>query len=432
MKSIFKSIIVTILTWEAKLILKKYKPKIVAVTGSVGKTSTKDAIAALLDNFYFVRKTKKSFNSDIGVPLTVLGVPNGWSDPFVWIKNIVEGLALIVLPNHYPAWLVLEVGADRPDDILKLSKWIIPDIVVVTRLSKVPVHVEFFSSPAQVFAEKGRLVEALKHDGTLVLNADDEDVLAFQNLAPEVTKILYGISDNADVVGFQYGIRYEEHTGDPQGIHFEANIGKKQVSIDIDDGLGKQMMYPALAALAVGTALKLDTKKMVKGLESFAGTVGRMRILPGIKNTVIIDDTYNSSPVALTEALNTLEAITSTHKKIAVLGDMLELGSYSIEEHKKAGEHAARVVDILITVGIRARGIADGALGAGVHESTIFQYESSREAGKFLESIMHSGDIVLVKGSQGVRTERVVEEIMREPQHKEKLLVRQDAEWSRR
>jgi UDP-N-acetylmuramoyl-tripeptide--D-alanyl-D-alanine ligase len=193
MKSILKIVVVSVLTWEAKLVLKKYKPKIVAVTGSVGKTSTKDAIASVLSHFFFVRKSEKSFNSEIGVPLTVLDCPNGWSNPFAWLKNIFEGLALIVLPNHYPEWLVLEVGADRPRDIQNLTRWVKPDIAVITRLSKVPVHVEFFSSPAQVFEEKGRLAEALKRDGTLVLNADDEDVLAFRPLT-ESPSILYGLT----------------------------------------------------------------------------------------------------------------------------------------------------------------------------------------------------------------------------------------------
>lgn len=433
MKSILKIIVVSILTWEAKLVLKKYKPKVVAVTGSVGKTSTKDTIATVLSHFFYIRKSEKSFNSELGVPLTVLGCPNGWGSAVLWLKNIFEGLALIVLPNHYPDLLVLEVGADRPGDIESLTQWVRPDIAVITRLSKVPVHVEFFSSPAQVFEEKGRLAEAVKRDGTLVLNADDEDVLAFRTLTENIS-LLYGLANNSDVLGTAYEIMYEGggKTRRPVGVMFKVNIQNEEIAVSMKGSLGLQVVYPVLAAFAVGSALGLSSKKMLQALSAHTPSSGRMRLIPGIKETTIIDDTYNSSPVALHEALNTLDHIDAVHKKIAVLGDMLELGVYSADEHKRAGKHVAEVADILITVGVRARGIAEGALDGKMSEKKIFQFESSREAGKYLQTILKAGDVVLVKGSQGVRMERTVEEILADPLLKEKLLVRQDAEWMNR
>ena len=143
MKSILKKIISTIIKYEAVLIIKKYKPKIIAVTGSVGKTSTKDAIFAVMSSSFFVRKSEKSFNSDIGIPLTILGCPNAWFDPIKWARNIFRGLELIVFKHSYPEWLILEVGADRPGDIKEVSKWLKPNIVVLTAFAKVPVHIEF-------------------------------------------------------------------------------------------------------------------------------------------------------------------------------------------------------------------------------------------------------------------------------------------------
>src|SRR3989344_3802688 len=129
MKLFLKQILISILKLEAKLVLKKYKPKIVAITGSVGKTSTKDAVYAALSKFYFVRKSEKSFNSEIGLPLTILGVPNGWSNIFLWIKNIIHGLELILTREDYPEWLVLEIGADKPGDIKSVAKWLYADVV---------------------------------------------------------------------------------------------------------------------------------------------------------------------------------------------------------------------------------------------------------------------------------------------------------------
>ena len=433
MKSILKLVVISILTWEAKLVLKKYKPKIIAVTGSVGKTSTKDTIFTVLSEFFFVRKSQKSFNSELGVPLTILGCGTGWNDPRLWIKNILEGLALIILPNHYPTWLVLEIGADRPKDIETITSWIKPDVTVVSKLSKVPVHVEFFPSPEDVFREKSFLVTALKSDGVLVLNSDDEDVLAFRSLVDNKT-ILFGVGNGADVVGGKYRVLYEQKEGRsiPTGIEFGVHFGDQSHTVQMFGGLGVQQMYPALAALAVGVALELPFEKLTQVIEKHVPPPGRMRLLSGIKHSTLIDDSYNSSPVAMTEALTCLGEIKTKSRKIAVLGDMLELGIYSSDEHKKAGNMAANVSDILFTVGIRARTIAEGALDNGMDEANIFQYEDSLVAGKDLEIMMREGDIVLLKGSQGIRMEKAVEEIMADPQHAYFLLVRQDVEWGYR
>ena len=124
----FKRIITAILTWEARAVLERYHPKIIAVTGSVGKTTTKDAIFAALSPHVHVRKSEKSFNSDLGVPLAILGLESGWHDPLKWIANIFHGLSLILFENDYPRWLVLEVGADRPGDIRRIARWLRPDI----------------------------------------------------------------------------------------------------------------------------------------------------------------------------------------------------------------------------------------------------------------------------------------------------------------
>lgn len=429
MKYYLKKIVVAIITWEAKLVLKKYNPKIVAITGSVGKTSTKDAIFSVLSHFHFVRKSEKSFNSEIGVPLTILGCPNGWNDPVLWFKNILEGIALIVIPNHYPKWLVLEIGADRPGDIESITSWIKPDISVVTRLSKTPVHVEFFDSVEAVYREKAFLVRATKSDGFVILNSDDEDVFAFGETV-STNKIHYGTHTPADVVGTGYSIVYSTDDNKvPLGVSFDVSYKDQIAKFEILGGLGVQQMFPALAAISVGVSQDIPLSKMVKTLRDHHPSRGRMRILPGVKHTTIIDDSYNSSPVALHEALNTLDMIETSGRKIAVLGDMLELGTFSPESHKKAGEHVGKIASKLFTVGVRARGIAEGALSGGLSEKKIFQFEDSRIAGKELELILKKGDVVLIKGSQGVRMEKAVEEILENPEKKEELLVRQDKEW---
>lgn len=429
MKSTLKKIIIFILTIEARMVLHKYKPKIIAVTGSVGKTSSKDAIYTVLSSVFFVRKSEKSFNSEIGIPLTILGVPNAWSNAGAWMKNIFEGFILIVFRSHYPKWLVLEIGADRPGDIKRVSRWLKPDVVVVTRLPEVPVHVEFFESPKDVTREKSYLVKALKTDGTLILNGDDESVLSLRSLFKGIV-ITFGFSSSADLTASNDTVVYI--TDKPIGTSFRIDYRGISIPVTIERTLGRQHMYAALSALAVGVSQNLSQNILEGALGEYKPQPGRMILLEGIKGTTIVDDSYNSSPAALQEALNILERISVTGKKIAVLGDMMELGSFAVKEHKKAGERAASIADELITVGVRAKYIAEGAHKSGMRKRNIMQFDDVKMAGKKLERKLADGDIVLIKGSQSVRMERTVEEIMAHPEKKEEFLVRQEKEWQNR
>lgn len=428
MKNIFKKIIIFLLEIEARLVLKKYKPNIIAITGSVGKTSTKDAIYSVLSTSFFVRKSEKSFNSEIGLPLTILGCPNAWSNLFLWMKNLFEGALLILLRNHYPKWLVLEVGADRPGDISSIAKWLKPDIVVMTRIPEVPVHIEFFKSLEMLVEEKAYLVKALKKDGVLVLNKDDSLVVSFRNMAENV--VTYGFEQGANFLASDMSILYEE--GKPCGVKFRVDCKGCSVPVEIKGVLGRGHIESALAALAVGVNQNINIVLIGEALSGHSAPPGRMKILDGIEGSVIIDDSYNSSPVALEEALNTINEVTVPGRKIVVLGDMLELGSFSVDEHRRAGKQAASIADILITVGVRARHIIEGAQEAEMKKQDILQFSESKEAGIKIKELIKNGDLILIKGSQGVRMEKVVEVIMAHPEKKKELLVRQEDEWLRR
>ncbi|MFZ2151868.1 MAG: cyanophycin synthetase, partial [Minisyncoccia bacterium] len=156
---------------------------------------------------------------------------------------------------------------------------------------------------------------------------------------------------------------------------------------------------------------------------------GRMRILDGIKGSVLLDDTYNAAPKAMKHALETLQTIDVRGKKIAILGDMLELGKHTEKVHKEIGKEASQAAHKLITVGMRARFIVEGALNDGMDENNIFQFEDAQKAGKFAESLIEEGDVVLLKASQGIRMERATEELLQYPEMKDELLVRQSEEW---
>ncbi len=433
-KASLKKIIVFLLTAEAKSVLKKYKPRIVAITGSVGKTSAKDAIYAALSADAFVRKSEKSFNSEIGVPLTILGRPNAWMNPLAWISNIFLGLLLVVFRQKYPEWLILEVGADRPGDIKNIAKWLVPDIVVVTRFADVPVHVEYFKSPDAVFAEKAELVKALREDGTLVLSKDDEKVAKLASLSPKAKLLTFGFSRGADIHGSKISVLYEgggEHRH-PAGMKYSIQHQDKTAVVKIQNTIGKQALFASLAGIAVGLSLGKDLEQLAGAIPLHESAPGRMKLVEGLKESLIIDDTYNSSPVAVREALDGIFTLKIKGRRFAVLGDMLELGRYSVSEHKSIGSYVAGKVDMLITVGVRSRDTVFGAIEAGMEASRIMQFDDSYQAGKALQALLHSGDVILIKGSQGIRMERAVEEIMAHPEEKEKLLVRQETEWRNR
>ncbi|MEI6580601.1 MAG: UDP-N-acetylmuramoyl-tripeptide--D-alanyl-D-alanine ligase [bacterium] len=427
MKTTFRKIITHILKIESKLVLWKYKPKIVAITGSVGKTSTKDAVYAVLSGVTYVRKSEKSFNSEIGLPLTVLGCPNGWNNPFVWFRNILEGLWLFIWPHKYPKWLVLEVGIGKPGDMQKTASWIKTDAVIMTAIGETPVHIEFFSSKKHLVEEKAELIKTLKKDGLLVLNRDDETVFNMKSKTKNRI-ITYGFNTEANIVGSGDTIFYNDK-GEPQGIIFRVDENGNSLPVVIEGVFGRNHIYASLATFAFSSGLKLNMINAVNMLKNYEIPPGRMRLLKGINDSIIIDDTYNSSPFACEAGLKTLNEIKLTGRKIAVLGDMLELGKHTKEAHENIGKIVKESAEVLIVVGPRSQNTKSAAIEAGMDVQNIFEFSNSSDAGEFLKTFIQKGDILFVKGSQGMRMERTVESILKDQENKSKLLVRQDKEW---
>lgn len=418
MSQVFKKIIFYLLQVESRLVLWKYKPKVIAITGSVGKTSTKDAVYAVLSGISHVRKSEKSYNSEIGLPLSILGCPNAWNNLFLWLKNLLKGLGLVLWRHKYPEWLVLEVGIGKLGDMERTASWLKTDAVIVTTIGETPVHVEFFPSKKHLVEEKSELIKTLKKDGLLVLNADDEAVLEMKTKSKNRV-VTYGFS-GADVLGSGENINYDDK-GVPDGFIFRVDAGGNSLPVVVEGVFGKNHAYAALAALALACGLKLNMVEAASRLKNYDFPPGRMRVLQGVNETLIIDDSYNSSPVATYAALGTLGDIKTVGRRIAVLGDMLELGKHTDEAHRNVGEVARERSDVLITVGPRSK-VMEGN----------FHFSNSREAGEFLKTFIKKNDLILIKGSQGMRLERAVEAILQNQENKAKLLVRQEPEWLKR
>src|SRR3990167_534158 len=231
MHDFFKKIIIFILTWEARLVLARYRPEIIAVTGSVGKTTTKDAIYAVLSGSLYVRKSEKSFNSELGVPLAILGCENAWRSPVGWARNIFSGVGLL-FGRDYPKWLVLEVGADRPGDIRRIARWLRPQIAVVTGVPEIPVHVEYFDSPEDLAREKRVLAEYIRPGGKLVLNGDDSRMVALCGGYRGMT-VKYGFGAGNDL------------TGEGEEIAYTNTVPQVSVFASTDAGRRYRSPFPA-------------------------------------------------------------------------------------------------------------------------------------------------------------------------------------------
>jgi len=426
MKDLIKKIIVTILTWEAKAVLVRFNPYIIGVTGNLGKTSTKDAIYTVMKDHMYVRRSEKSMNSEFGVPLTILGEKSGWNSPIKWIIIIVRGF-FAPFSKEYPTHLVLEIGADRPGDIKNITSWIKPDITVVTQFGQVPVHIEFFANREAIIEEKGYLVSALKESGLFIYNADDHDA---QKLLEKTSakKIGIGIREHTDVKANDVNLY-----GSPlEGTEATIVVNNEHYHLKLPEVVGKSPVYCALPALAVASYLHIPIDTACASFETMAKPKGRMRLLRGMNDSIIIDDSYNASPKATEHGLQTLSEIETAGRKIAVLGDMLELGEYTRDEHYKVGKIAAKSCHLLYTVGIRSRVTAEGALDGAMLDENIMQCDTSIDAGKELVKIIQPHDVIYVKGSQSMRMERVISMILASHHDPATVLVRQEKEWRNR
>lgn len=418
-----RKILQYILKILSKLVLKKYKPVIIAVTGSVGKTSTKEAIYHVLKTHWGehrVRRNLRNYNNEIGVPLTIFGLETCGRSIFKWLIRFIKVFWMIIFKIPYPNFLVLEMGADRPGDIKYLVDFVHPRVGLITALGEIPVHVEFFDGVQEIAKEKKTLISLLKDDEVAILNYDDEIVREMgKDIKAKV--FTYGLGARADIRATNYDLKVNPDLKSSE-LNFKIEFKGSSVPAKLSNVLGNQHLYCALAAVGVGVVFNMNLIEIAEALKEFSPLPGRMRLLPGIKNSLIVDDTYNAALLSMEAALESLR-IFEERRKIVVLGDMLEIGQYAPEAHKIIGKKAAEIADLIFTVGTRAKFIAESAARTGFPQNKIFQFMSSDETAKVVQKEMNEGDIVLVKGSRAMKMEKIVKEIMAEPQKTKELLV---------
>jgi UDP-N-acetylmuramoyl-tripeptide--D-alanyl-D-alanine ligase len=352
--------------WRAK-----FNPRVVGITGSVGKSTTKELTWAVLRQRFNTLKNPGNLNNEIGLPLTLLHLD---------------------APHER---VVLEMGMYDLGEISELCTIAAPQVGVVTNVG--PTHLERLGTIERIAKAKAELVQALPADGLAILNQDDPFVrpMAHQTQAQVFT---YGLTSEADLWASDIvsegleGIRFVLHYG-TEAIHAKVPL------------LGRHSVHTALRAAAVGLAEGMTWHEIMTGLQDSAVQL-RLVSVPGINDATLLDDTYNASPASTISALNLLDDLSG--RKIAVLGDMAELGDYEEEGHRKVGCRAADAVDLLVTVGPRARLIAEEAYSCGLASDAIIKVETNDQAISYLRQTVLSGDIVLVKGSRSMVLEEIV------------------------
>ena len=416
--------------------LRRTHPTIIAVTGSVGKTTTKELIAGVLKPSLNIRASLKSQNSLLGLPLSVLGIkappPR---QPLKW-AGVLYRAWRASFSLERPEAIVLELGVDHPGEMDQLLRAIKPTVGVI--LSVAPAHLDSadgqFASLAEIAAEKAKLAKIIPKSGLLLLNDDDPLVRAMA-AGSRAKVVRFGGRGTATV-------RVTDISLDEFGTHFNLVIKKgslgqtKTVKRPLTlPWLGGHFAQNALAAVIVGIELGLSLDQIERALKNLPAVPGRLRPLPGKNGMLILDDTYNANPVSMVAAIKTLAALPSKKsvRKVAVLGNMNELGAYAREAHGQVGVEMVRAeLDYLMTVGERGLWIAEGALSGGFPPKNHRHFKTPEEAMREVPRHLKAGDTVLIKASQnGMRLERLTKELLENPAQAADLLVRQEVSWEK-
>lgn len=409
MKSVRKALqnfFAAVLTAIAKAVLKKYKPTIIAVTGNVGKTTTKDIIASMLSAHAPTRSTIRSQNTSLTTPLSIFGieVQNKERNPLVWLKHVWSGLFLLIRDKDFPQFLVLEVSASGPGDITEQARWIRPDISVFTALQEMPVHLEFFENRDQLFSEKMELAKYTKENGTIVYNDDDE---FFPGLMKDVTKSKLPVGSQTDI-----SLSEIEYTN--RGVTADVVVRDATHHALIPGVWGDTYMQSVLLGCGVMQSLNFDITASLQQLEKdFTPIAGRMRVLKGKNDTTIIDDSYNASPIAVEAALDALQKVHATGQKFFLFGDMYELGVFEESAHRKIGVKAAGIAETILLVGEKTKITYDAIMQSGFSSLHVKHFETSDEAGFWLSGELQEGDVVLAKSSRhAIKMEQALRHIV--------------------
>jgi UDP-N-acetylmuramoyl-tripeptide--D-alanyl-D-alanine ligase len=353
----------------------KFSPLVIGITGSVGKTTTKEMIALVLSKKYNVLKTEGNKNNEIGLPLTIFE-----------------------LTGEHTA-LVLEMGTSRPGEIAKLSKIARPDVAVITNIGD--AHIKQFGTKQNILKAKLEIIEGLSINGTVFLNGDDMLLRGLTGLLDRPL-VYYGIDEGLDVTGAGAKKKGERE------LEFEFTWHDRSYGVVLN-AAGEHNIHNALAAVSVGLQYGIAPKQITEALFEFQPDKLRMNILE-VGPIILINDAYNANPQSMRAAIDVLAGLSCAGRRIAVLGDMLELGGYAKDRHREVGGYLCQKgVDILVAVGACAEDVASGTDARLRPHCHVFAEQG--DVADFVIKMLKAGDVVLVKGSRGMCMEQIAEAI---------------------
>jgi len=397
-----KYIVQYILKILAKNFLKKHNPKIIAVTGSVGKTTTKDAIYHVLNSSddLNVITNVGNYNNEFGMPLTIFQ-EKPVKGALAWLGLIIRCIKKMMLLKEYADVLVLEMASDGPGDIVYLARIAQPDIAIVTNVER--VHLYNFNSIDELAHEKSTLIHMCKKDGIVLVNYDNKHTRKMMQIVGDRRLYTFGLDREADVKAFDI-----ENT--MLGLKFKVSHNKEVISIKMPHVIGKHNAYTIMPVFPIAKYFGINTEEISKALKSFKLPKGRMDLIHGIHDSYIIDSTYNAEPASMKAAITTLKDFPDGKRRVAVVGDMLELGNLEEKSHREIGQYLRESrIDLIFFVGPKMKWAVDELESSRIDYGRIFfHFKDSFEAAKEIALKIKKDDVVLVKGSRGMMMERVV------------------------
>jgi len=394
-----------------KKILLKYKPVVIAITGNVGKTSTKEAIYTMLKSKYRCRRNEANYNTPVGVAVTIIGTKPGGSSAVAWIKNIILGYGLLInKKKDYPEILIIEIGADYPNDISFICNVLKPKVGVITNIGDIPVHVSNFKNIAEVYQEKLELIKCLPVDGAAILNFDNKRILDFKNLS-NAKVISYGFEEGADIYASDFKIIPNESDLRNSEMYYRIEYMGTSIPFQLKNIVGKSYAYAILCAVCVGIFFDMNMVEISESLKLYKGVKSRINILKGINNSWIIDDTYNASPLATLSSIDFLASLPAK-RHILAIGDMKELGKYSEAAHCQVGDAIIRDnINLVFSIGEETKFVDKQLISNGFESKNIHHFDKSVDAIKSIYSLVQPGDLILVKGSHSMKMEKISESL---------------------
>lgn len=435
-----KHFIIKILKNLTKKILQNHNVQLIGITGNVGKTSARNNLVDFLSPYDKVGTNLGNYNSDIGVILSILKEKSPKKNLLLWIKIIIKAYFMSIFKQKdFPSIWVLELGIDVPKDMeFFVDNFLEFDIVIFGYVGKNPVHLGNFKDRDELVLEKSKILRGLKPNGFLIIDGDDSYLKKYYNNRSNV--ISYGFSDSVDLKASDFKINLTINDNKDVFSKFYSNIVPKgsfkvnykgsNIPFHVDYLLAEHQIYAILSTIAFAIHTNINLVEISKQIRSIKPLKGRLRIMEGIKDSLLIDDTYNSAPRAMESAIQTLSNINLDDiRRVAILGSMKELGPNSDKIHKNIGKLLSKNIDFFIAIGEEMQTAQKEFNRLTKSEDRSLWFSNSNDVLDSVQNLVTSNDLILVKGSQSSRMEKISAELLLNKKFKTELLPRQSQEW---